>query len=68
MFGLQLPELIIILLIVLLFFGATRLPEVASSLGKSIRAFRKEDQTTDEASRPQASEGPKQQESKPEKA
>jgi sec-independent protein translocase protein TatA len=34
-------ELIIILFIVLLLFGARRLPELAGSLGKSIREFRK---------------------------
>jgi sec-independent protein translocase protein TatA len=34
-------ELVIILLIVLLLFGAKRLPEVASSMGKSIKEFRK---------------------------
>ena len=36
-----LPELILILLIVLLLFGANRLPEIARSLGKSIREFKK---------------------------
>jgi len=35
------PELLVILLIVLLLFGATRLPEIARSLGKSIREFKK---------------------------
>jgi TatA/E family protein of Tat protein translocase len=35
------PELIIILLIVLLLFGASRLPEIARSLGKSSREFKK---------------------------
>ena len=40
-FGLGLPELIIILVIVLLIFGAGRLPEVGSALGKGIREFRK---------------------------
>lgn len=34
-------ELGIILLIVLLLFGAKRLPEVASSMGRSIKEFRK---------------------------
>lgn len=34
-------ELIIILLIVLLLFGAKRLPEMAKSLGQVIRDFRK---------------------------
>ena len=37
----HIPELIIILAIVLLIFGATRLPEVARSMGSSIREFRK---------------------------
>ena len=35
------PELLVILLIVLLLFGATRLPEIARSLGKSIQEFKK---------------------------
>ncbi len=34
-------ELILILAIVLLLFGAKRLPEIANSMGKSIREFRK---------------------------
>jgi len=36
------PELLIILAIVLLVFGANKVPEVARSLGKGIRAFRAE--------------------------
>ena len=38
---LGMPELLIILLVVLLLFGAKRLPEIGSSLGKSLRAFKK---------------------------
>ncbi len=34
-------ELIILLIIVLLFFGAKRIPELAHSLGKGTREFRK---------------------------
>jgi sec-independent protein translocase protein TatA len=34
-------ELLIILFLVLLFFGPKRLPELAESIGKSIRRFRK---------------------------
>jgi len=40
MFGLGIWELLLILLIVLLFFGAKRLPEIGSSLGKGIREFK----------------------------
>mgnify|MGYP004412200309 CR=1 len=39
--GIGLPELLIILTIVLLLFGSTRLPRLASSMGKAIREFRK---------------------------
>src|SRR5438477_12671392 len=35
------PELLIILVIVLLLFGATRLPELAKSLGEASREFKK---------------------------
>jgi sec-independent protein translocase protein TatA len=42
MFGLGWQELLIILLIILLLFGASRLPEIAKGLGKSIGAFKKD--------------------------
>jgi sec-independent protein translocase protein TatA len=35
------PELLIILLIVLVFFGAKKIPDLASGLGKGIRSFKK---------------------------
>ena len=41
MFGLRGQELLIILLIVLLIFGAKKLPDLARSLGSSAREFRK---------------------------
>ncbi|MBI5216836.1 MAG: twin-arginine translocase TatA/TatE family subunit [Ignavibacteriae bacterium] len=34
-------EIILILLIVLIFFGAKKIPELAQGLGKGIREFRK---------------------------
>lgn len=42
MFGnIGFPELLIILAIVVLLFGAKKIPEVAAGLGKGIRSFRK---------------------------
>lgn len=41
MFGLRGQELLIILLIVLLVFGARKLPDLARSLGASAKEFRK---------------------------
>ena len=35
-----LPELLIILFIIMLIFGARKLPEIGSSLGKGIRTFK----------------------------
>ncbi len=45
---LRLPELIPLLFIVLLFFGAKRLPEMAASIGKSVNSFKKGMNETDE--------------------
>lgn len=41
MFGLRLPELLIILVVLVLLFGTKKLPELGDSLGKGIRAFKK---------------------------
>ena len=41
MFGLGMGEMLVILVIVLIIFGAGRLPELGEGLGKGIRNFRK---------------------------
>jgi sec-independent protein translocase protein TatA len=41
MLGLGMMELLLILGIVLLFFGPTKLPQLASGLGKALRSFKK---------------------------
>jgi len=41
MFGLGYQELLIILVIVLVLFGAQRLPDLAKSLGSSVKEFKK---------------------------
>jgi sec-independent protein translocase protein TatA len=42
MFGhLGFPEVLIIMVIILLLFGAKRIPEIAGSMGKGIREFKK---------------------------
>jgi sec-independent protein translocase protein TatA len=41
MFGLRLPELLLILLAVLLLFGGNKLPQLGKGLGESVRSFRR---------------------------
>ena len=41
MFGMGMQELLIILVIILIIFGAGKLPEIGSALGKGIKNFKK---------------------------
>ncbi|PLX84153.1 MAG: twin-arginine translocase TatA/TatE family subunit [Desulfuromonas sp.] len=48
MFGLGSTELIIILALVMIIFGAGKLPEIGGALGKGLRSFKKAAQESDE--------------------
>ena len=48
MFGIGMPELIVILVIILIIFGAGKLPEIGGAIGKSIRNFKKSVREPDE--------------------
>jgi sec-independent protein translocase protein TatA len=52
--NLGVPELIIILAIVILIFGANRLPEIGRGIGRGIRNFK--DATKDGSQTPQSTE------------
>lgn len=41
MFGLRMPELLLILAIVVLLFGATKLPALGAGLGHGLRSFKR---------------------------
>lgn len=48
MFGFGVQELVIILIIVIVLFGATRLPELGRGVGKAIKNFKKATSEPDE--------------------
>jgi sec-independent protein translocase protein TatA len=48
MFGIGIPELIIILVIILIIFGAGKLPEIGGAIGKGIKNFKKATREPDE--------------------
>lgn len=62
MLGLGVPELLLILVVVLIFFGADKIPQLAKSLGKGMSEFRKaqqdlRDEFTQEESKSTATTG-----------
>lgn len=48
MFGLGMQELVIILIIVVVLFGATRLPQIGRGIGEAIKNFKKATNEPDE--------------------
>jgi sec-independent protein translocase protein TatA len=48
MFGLGFPELLIIVVLVLIVFGAGKLPEIGGAIGKGIRSFKHSIKETNE--------------------
>ncbi len=59
-FGLGVPELVIILIILLVLFGGAKLPSLAKGLGQSIKEFKKASKDEPEAPKaPEAGKTPK---------
>jgi sec-independent protein translocase protein TatA len=60
-FGLGVGELVLIFAVMLLLFGAKRLPEIGGAMGKSIRDFKRSINGLDSGSIDQAVQSPPQQ-------
>jgi len=67
MFGFGIPEMIILLVIVMVVFGAGKIPEVAGAMGKSIRNFKAAAEGKDEVVIKAASEIEEKKDAKDEK-
>lgn len=57
MFGLGLPEMMVVLVIGLVMFGPSKLPELGKGLGEAIRSFKKGVQEIDSPEEPKAITG-----------
>ena len=56
MMGLGMPELFVIFLIILVVFGAGKIPTIARDMGKGIREFKRAMRTEDDEIEPSAAE------------
>lgn len=66
MFGLGMPELIVILVIVILVFGAGRISEIGGAIGKGIKSFKKSINDPDEIDvTPSSKDGKEQKKEEP---
>jgi len=60
MFGLGVPELLLILVIVVVIFGASKLPQLGRGFGEGIRNFRKGLKSDDNGVTPSETDGSKE--------
>jgi sec-independent protein translocase protein TatA len=65
MFGIGMPELLVILVIILIIFGAGKLPEIGSALGRGIKNFKKATREPNEIDVTPSAEKKTEEEKKP---
>lgn len=64
MFGLGMPEVILILVIAMVVFGPSKLPAMGASVGKAVREFQKAVNEPDPVTESRIVVAPRQEESK----